>query len=535
MADFPGLVFFEEDGKLLARVESDAQRPPLDDARLRALLHQAGFGRWFLLEEALATLIARCNEGTGECAMPLGERRDGSFQLDVAADGLTAWVDLVPAQGGRELAVEDIVEGLGEAGIGHGIDWTALQPACAAGQAARVLAARGQPAQDGKDARFELLIELARERVPQANAQGLIDFRELGAIPVVEAGQALMRRIPATPGIDGRDVRGQVLPAKPGRDLKFAEPLGGAAFDPGDPDLLRAAVKGQPVNVGNGVLVEQVVSLERVDIASGNIDFDGSVQVDGDVTSGMQVKASGDIVVKGAVEGGLLQAGGDVQVTGGIIANARVQAGGAVSARFVEYAQIEAATTITVEDMVLQSDLQALNQVVIGVKSPQRGRLVGGSTRAMLLVQVPQLGGGTASTATRVQVGVNPRLSERHRQLAELAQKQCADEDKLKKLIQHLAKLGDKEKFERGRATWRQATQAWARTLQEKRELEEQLATAVGARVAVTQGTRGAVELLFGQKVFPLRHGYDYKAGAFSLYDEELVFTPVSASPAGTS
>lgn len=533
MADFPGLVLFEEDGKLLARIEPHAPRPPLDDARLRALLHQAGYGRWFLLEEALATLIARCNEGAGEFAMPLGERRDGSFRLDVAADGLTAWVELMPAQGGRELAVEDIVEGLGEAGISQGIDSAALQQACAASQTARVVAARGQPAQDGQDARFELLIEVVRERVPHTNAQGLIDFRELGAIPVVEVGQALMRRIPSTPGIDGCDVRGQALPAKPGQELKFAEPLGGTTFDPSDPDLLRAAVKGQPVHLGNGVLVEQVVRLERVDIASGNIDFDGSVQVDGDVMSGMQVKASGDIVVKGAVDGGLLQAGGDVQVAGGIIANARVQAGGAVSARFVEYAQIEAATTITVEDMVLQSDLQALNQVVIGVKSPQRGRLIGGSTRAMLLVQVPQLGGGTASTVTRVQVGVNPRLNERHRQLSELAEKQCADEDKLKKLVQHLAKLGDKDKFERGRATWRQATQAWARTLQEKRELEEQLATTAGAQVVVTQGTSGAVELLFGQKAFPLRSGYD--AGAFSLHDQQLAFTPVSASSAVAS
>lgn len=526
MTDFPGLTFSEEEGKLLAHIRPHAQRAPLDEPTLRGLVGAAGYGRWFLNEVALTTLIARCNAGTGEFDMQVGERRDGAVHVEVAADGLTAWADLIPAQGGREIVAEEIVEALAKAEISHGIDHAALQQACASGQASRVVAARGEPPQDGEGARFELQIPLVRERVPQTDERGLIDFRELGAIPVVEPGQALMRRIPPMAGKDGLDVRNKVLPAKPGRDLKFAAGLKGVTIDPSDPDLLRAAVKGQPVQVDGGVLVEQVVRRERVDIGSGNVDYDGSVQIDGDVMSGMHVKVSGDIVVGGTVDGGILEAGGNVQVTGGIIAHARVRAGGGVSARFVEYAQIEAGTSISVDDMVLQSDLRALNQIVIGVKSPQRGRLVGGSACAMLLVQVPNVAGGIASNTTRIQVGINPELDERHRQLAQLAEKQSADEDKLKKLVQHLAKMGDRDKFERAKATWRQAAQAWAATLKEKKALEDQLAMAEGARIVVTQGASGAVDLLFGKKSFALQSGYD--AGTFSLFEDRLLFTPAA-------
>lgn len=530
VTDFPGLTFSEEEGKLLAHLRPHVPRPPLDEAGLRGLIEQAGFGRWFLNPGALATLLARCNAEGGDFDMPIGERRDGSVAVEVAADGLTAWVDLVPAQGGREIALDDITGALTQAEVRHGVDQAALQRACASGRPARVEAARGVPPQNGIDARFELQIELVRDRVPHVNEQGLIDFRELGAIPVVEPGQALLRRVPATAGTDGVDVRGKALPAKPGRDLQFATGLSGVSPDPSDPNLLRAAVKGQPVRVDRGMLVEQVVRRERVDIGSGNIDYDGSVQIDGDVMSGMHVKASGDIIVGGTVDGGILEAGGNVQVAGGIIANARVLAGGGVSARFAEHAQIEAGTSITIEDMVLQCDLQALNQVVIGAKSP-RARLVGGSTRAMLLVQVANLAGGLTSNTTRVQVGINPKLDARHHDIVQLVNQRGAEEDKLKKLVQHLVKTGDHEKAERAKLAWRQTAQAWAAALKEKSELEAQLALAAGARIVVTQGASGAADLLFGKKHFALQHSYD--AGTFSLLEDKLAFLP--AAPRGAA
>jgi uncharacterized protein (DUF342 family) len=258
-------------------------------------------------------------------------------------------------------------------------------------------------------------------------------------------------------------------------------------------------------------------------MASGNITFDGSVYVEGEVLTGMQVHASGDIVVNGAVDGGLLEAGGNIQVDGGIIAHAKVRAGGAVSARFVENSQIYAGTTIAINDMALQSELQALNQIMVGIKSPQRGRLVGGSARAMMLVSAPMLG-ADAGSITTVQVGVNPELEERFQNLLQLAEKQKTDEENLQKLIQTLTKTGDKHgMLGRAKASWQRAVQDWAQSLQEKDELEKQMAMTDDARVEVIVGVTGAVSMAFGNKVHSLRRGFG--AGVFSLAGGQLVFT----------
>lgn len=110
--------------------------------------------------------------------------------------------------------------------------------------------------------------------------------------------------------------------------------------------------------------------MREVNMATGNISFDGTVNVEGEVLPGMKVHATGDIVVGSVVDGAHLDAGGDIHVGGGIIAKSHVRVK-AVSARFVEGSQVFAGTAIAIDDTVLQSDLQANNQIVVGLKSPR--------------------------------------------------------------------------------------------------------------------------------------------------------------------
>ncbi|MGJ4748898.1 flagellar assembly protein A, partial [Leptospira sp. SA-E8] len=162
------------------------------------------------------------------------------------------------------------------------------------------------------------------ERAPQVNEQGLIDFRELGEIPFVQPGTPLMRRHPATLGVAGCDVRGNPVNPTPGADIPYATVLKGVRFAPGDPNVLEAEIKGQPVHVENGMLVEDLLSLETVDMDSGNVSFDGSIQIKGDVMANMKVKVTGNIIIGGTVEGAELEAGGDIQIGRGVIAHAKV-------------------------------------------------------------------------------------------------------------------------------------------------------------------------------------------------------------------
>ena len=381
MSGFPGFVFFEDAGRILVRVEAAAERPPLAVDGLHELLRGAGYGDCLLDEAALTALLIRCNAQESGFELQVGERRDGAFELAVDDDAMHAWVTLTAARGGQAVASENVFMALGEAGLLFGIDEAAVRAACAASADVRFCAARGLPAEDGENARFELLVDDTRDRVPRMNENGLIDFRELGAIPMVEAEQPLMRRVPPTRGVDGRNVRGEIVPALPGRAEPFVDGLIGAAAAPDDPNLLVALVNGQPVRSGNGVSVEQVVRFGNVNLASGNISFDGTVHVEGEIAPGMKVHATGDIIVNGVVDGAELDAGGDIQIGGGVIAQAKVRAAGSVSARFAENAQIYAGSTISIGDMALQCDLQAINRIVVGSNSPQRGVWAGHGRR----------------------------------------------------------------------------------------------------------------------------------------------------------
>lgn len=528
MSIYPGLVLAENGARLVASLRASDERPSLDLDALHALLAEAGYAKWRLLEESLQALVGQYAAGSTDFEIQVGECCDASLTLEIAPDAMQAWVTMAPACGGKALLADEIYLALGEAGVTFGIDPAAVSAACDATESGRFLVAVGRAAEDGENARFELLIADARDRAPQTNEHGLIDFRDLGAIPTVTAEQPLMRHIPPTTGTAGRNVRGVVLEPKPGHDEAFNDKLVGAYIDADDRNLLRAVFSGQPVRSGNGVTVEHVLHLRDVNLATGNITFDGTVDIAGEVLPGMKVHATGDIIVAGVVDGAELVASGDVRVSGGIIAKSQVTAGGAVAVRFVESAKISAGTTIAIDDTALQSDLQANNQIVVGLKSPQRGRLAGGSARAMMLISTPNLG-APSSGVTSLLLGVNPVLEAQYQDLLHSIEKRREEEQNLEKLVKHLEKKGDKTgMLERAKTSWKQSLQAWAKLLPERDELERQLALIDEARIEVGVGVGGAVDLTFGKKVVRLRKTYE--AGVLSMFEERVVFTDAAGT-----
>jgi uncharacterized protein (DUF342 family) len=372
------------------------------------------------------------------------------------------------------------------------------------------------------------LLAATVDRAPRLTEEGMIDYRDHSAIDIVVAGTELMRRIPATPGTDGFNVRGELMVPEPGRDDPFDTHLQGSQVSSQDPNLLAASRAGMPVRVRCGVNVEPVLRVKEVNLATGNLQFDGTVQVDGEVNAGMKIEATGDIVVAGTVDGAHLTAGGNVHVAGGVIAHAQITAAGSVSARFAEGATIRAHDGIFLDDMAMDCDLLSMNSVHVGVKSTQRGKVVGGVCVAAMLVKAPTLG-STKSNITKVSVGSNPELEAQYRALLERIEKESTNEDNLKKLVQTLTKQGDpKGMLTRVQAAWRQAVQVWGKSLAERGEMDKELAQSRNARIDVGLGTSGEIDLTLGSR--KLRTRKEFGPGKFSVDTKsDLVFT----DPAG--
>ncbi len=446
------------------------------------------------------------NEQQGAAA---AETRDASLEIAVAADGMEVRLHIQPALGGgAPITREAVLAALAEKGVSHGILDEAIDAAVAAGAAAGVVIARGETPLPGRDGWLESLVPEARSRVPSVDEAGHTDYRDLGAIQVVHAGDALMRRHAPTEGSYGMTVRGAALPAQPGKEVQYAAKLPGTVRAPDDPDLLRAAITGQPVVVPGGVIVEPVFKINNVDTASGNIDFEGSVTIDGDVTAGMSVRATGDIEIGGVVERANLEAGGSIVVKGGVIGDLghkgaephRIRCGGSFSAIYAQQAAIEAGDSIFIDDLAMQCELTAINHVRVG--NQKRGHIIGGTVQAMLSIAA-KVFGSPSRVHTRLEIGVNPLMQKQLLALArtrDAKESQLLDISKLLAFAQaHPGKL-PVDKIEQARATAAMLSAEIAALRAEHDALTHKIELSQHARVLAEQALHEGVEVTIGSQ-----------------------------------
>ncbi|WP_157960516.1 DUF342 domain-containing protein [Marinimicrobium alkaliphilum] len=343
--------------------------------------------------------------------------QDARWQWRLPDDELALYLQLEPARGGGAVpSVETWLEELEARSIVPDcISMKALSKAAQAAEPVTLRVARARMPEPGEDSRFELLVDLDGDLRPREDDLGKVDMHELQDFVVVDEGTALMRRHPPTSGSPGHTVTGKLIEPEPGHTRNYDSGLEGTYFDDKDPELLCAAIKGHPVQVGQGVRVDPVLRVRKVDLSTGNIDFDGSVEIAGDIPSDYSVKATGDILVRGAIEKAQVSAGGSIRVLGGImgedkghdkhkelVLRTRIEAGGDISAKFVNQTELVAGGTIEIREYVMQSHLNAGERVLVGQQGG-RGSILGGRTCAGHSIAVNTLG-SNADVATRVEV-----------------------------------------------------------------------------------------------------------------------------------
>jgi uncharacterized protein (DUF342 family) len=114
-------------------------------------------------------------------------------------------------------------------------------------------------------------------------------------------------------------------------------------------------VEGKSLDVSS-----HIVHKGHIDLRSGSLETRGSVTVRGDVHPSFSVRAAGDVVIEGMVDGGTLVAGGNIQVKGGIQGGqaGTVCAEGDIAARHADRATLKTTGTIRLESAT-HSELSA--------------------------------------------------------------------------------------------------------------------------------------------------------------------------------
>jgi uncharacterized protein len=535
-----------ESGRLRARFDPAAggARRRLDRAALLAALAEAGWSQLYLDEAAVGQLLAQSARAEAPVELEIAERRHGEFRLKIADDSMSVSLDLDRAYGGEPVSRAQIDAALAEAGVVSGILDERIEQALTKDSARDLVIARGRAAVAGQPARFESLVPQMQQRAPSVNERGIADYRELGTLVIVHAGDQLMRRTPAVPGVAGEDVFGLIVPAPIADDPPFAAGISGAAPAAEDPDLLIAEIAGQPVELKHGVSVQPTITVPAVDLSSGNIDFDGTVNVKGDVAPGMHVHATGDVFVTGAVEAAQIEAGGNITVAAGAIGRlhshgaqaahatqdpagdlkVRLIAQGVVSVLFCENAVIEAGAEVQIGEVALHCELTAHTQIIIGKPGGRRSQLIGGIARAASMLQVGTLGSG-AGVRTQVEIGYEPFA---YAQLAALRAEIDASQARLESLQQVLAyteTLDDdhhRELRERAQRSLEVTERTHVELLDRLAEAEASLVLSENPRVVVGKAVHPGVEIRLGSK--SIRTQDDGGPGMYQLEDDEIVF-----------
>jgi len=274
-----------------------------------------------------------------------------------------------------------------------------------------VVVARGIPSGEPIDDSLEFYFETNRVPSPQLLSNGHVDFRELGILQNVQSGQVLVRKIPGQFGIAGLDVYGNAIQSKTPKPKSL--PMGSGTSVSNDGLSLVSDVGGQIVYLSDQLV--SVVSIHHVngdvDFSTGNINFLGSVIVQGSVREGFTIKAAGNIEIFGSVERANLRADGDIIIHGGVQGSAKTEiyAKGSIRTLYLQNSNVRAENDVIVADSVMHSIVRAQTLRVIG----KHGVLVGGLTRMDHSVFARSVG-THLGTATRIEFVVNLENDEKY-------------------------------------------------------------------------------------------------------------------------
>jgi uncharacterized protein (DUF342 family) len=526
-----------ENNKLIAAFEQGEGKVTLDAAAVREMLSQQSLSDLFLDEKALSRLVQLYNNTNASFVLEIGECRNGEFIINVAEDKMTAWLTMTPAYGGDPVTFEQLRQALKEKGIVSGLITSAeIEAVLKEGQATNYVIAQGLPAVPGQDAQFHSLIPEMQVRRPQIDARGIADFRNLGELVLVKKGDPLMRRTLPTEGKKGRNILGQVLAPKPSLNTPFNADLKGAVFDPDDSDLLRSAIIGQPLLFPTGVMVSPTITVPLVNISTGNLSFDGTINILGDVMDGMKVYALEDIFIGGTVEAADIEAGGNVSIKGGMIGKSdsnsatpgsgsgRISCKGSVSARFAKYVNIDAGTSIIIEEYSMNNNLTAMNQILVGKPGGKKGLISGGTASAMMLIQAASVG-SEAGIKTYIQAGLNPHTQMQLNAIEGEIETNEKNQDDIKKVIAFVENNPEKDKnglLDKARRTLDKLTTKIAQLRAEREGLLEEMSFAEYAKVVVEKTLCCGVEVRIGDQIW--RANEERNKTIFRLIDKKISF-----------
>ena len=299
----------------------------------------------------------------------------------------------------------NVVEGI----QGEAIEWMAHEIFAGRQHLGLHKIAVGKPPRHGHDSELELLIE-QDERYGKVQDDGSRDFSEVDFGKTVTKGQEIARLTPPTKGTAGRSIRGEEIPCHHGVERSVKSGKGTCIEEDADGVIhyfseTDGVLSHSPTELA---VMDSLVIEGDVGYETGNLEFKGEIVVKGSVQKGYNVKASGDVIVFGHVDGATIAAGGNAVIGEGIYGRkTMVVTRGDVRAQFVNESKLRSGGDIVLTAHSLDATLRADGSIWVGIPFGEvEGNVVGGRAWSRGGIEVVVAGGRNAST--ELTCGLDP-------------------------------------------------------------------------------------------------------------------------------
>ena len=378
-----------------------------------------------------------------------------------------------PSTGGGALTESDIVSDLQQAGVRHGIKKKAIKHFLENHEYGRdYIMAEATPPVQGHSAKIRYFFDVNTTARPKLNEDGSVDFHQLGNIKTVNKGDKLATLTPAYRGKAGVSVLGTPLPPKKvkvkhlrhGRNITMSE----------DHCNLYSDVSGHVTLVEDMVMVSDIYHVPaNVDSSTGDIDYKGTVEVIGNVNTGFSIKAEGDIIVNGVVEGATLISGGNIVLVRGMQGMDRgvLEAEGNITAKFLENCKVECKGELKA-DAVLHSDVTCREKVeVLG----RKGQINGGTLRTYADIRATSLG-STMGAKTTIEIFHDRDLVKKTIEMKEQIEETEKELEKINNVVTNVKTqmLSNVEIMPEQKAFLKKATVEKPKMIRKIREMKEE-------------------------------------------------------------
>lgn len=356
------------------------------------------------------------------------------FRIEVSENRMKAYITFFPNADNTEyeIPIDEIKSDLSSRNIIFGVKEELIEELSTKHVIGEpYLVAEGQEAVEPIQGKVEYHFKTTKDFTPEIDEQGNVNFHKLSIVSNVKEGDLLASLVQTIAGKQGKNISGVEVSAKKGKPVRIRYGKNTKVNE--DKTKLYAAKSGLVKIFDEKVVVNNVYEVpNHVGNSTGDIEFDGSVVVHGNVITGFTIKAKGDVEVMGVVEGATVISGGNIVLHSGIqgMGKSYVEAAGDIQTKFIEQANVSCGGDITSE-AILHSIVSCKGTVKVEGK---KGMISGGVVRSGVSVESRTLG-SHMGTVTEIEVGIDPKMLEEYNELRKTLPKMQEEAEKLEKVI----------------------------------------------------------------------------------------------------